>query len=536
MSIPSELPADEDEEEQVEAQEHQPPPAHHPSAPSDELFDISTTVDPSSVISLIRRLLPPDVRNSSMSYGVDAFDVSMQGSRIERLEGSVTTLTENGVLHSPNNQSELMETVDNSGVLDSSEERNDCLSHQHKHQSGLVGEAAWEEYGCILWDLAASKTHAELMVQNVILEVLLASLMASQSMRVTEIGLGILGNLACHEVSRKQIVSIDGLVETIVDQLFLVDTPCLCEAFRLLTLCLQGSEGITWAEALQTEHILCRILWIAENTLNLQLIEKSVGLLLAILQHQQEVTTVLLPPLMKLGLPSLLINLLALEMSKLTGEREPERYSVLDLILQTIEALNVSDNYSQEICLNMELFRLLNDLIKLPDKIEVADSCVTAAVLIANILIDAADLDLEISQDLSFLQGILDIFPFASDDKEAQSALWSILSRLLVQVQEREMSPSSLHQYVSILVNKSEMIEELLFDQIDDFNEEDEISNTSGAKATARATALNSIFSILSEWTSLEEHVKERFPAGENHLSEGDVDRLLNCCSKYTFK
>lgn len=27
-----------------------------------------------------------------------------------------------------------------------------------------VGEEAWEEYGCILWDLAASRNHAELMV------------------------------------------------------------------------------------------------------------------------------------------------------------------------------------------------------------------------------------------------------------------------------------------------------------------------------------------------------------------------------------
>lgn len=43
---------------------------------------------------------------------------------------------------------------------------------------------------------------------------------------------------------------------------------------RLLTLGLQSCEPIPWAEALQPEHILCRILWIAENTLNLQLIEK----------------------------------------------------------------------------------------------------------------------------------------------------------------------------------------------------------------------------------------------------------------------
>lgn len=49
-----------------------------------------------------------------------------------------------------------------------------------------------------------------------------------------EISLGIIGNLACHEVSRKQIASVKGLVEIIVDQLFVDDTPCLCEEFRYL--------------------------------------------------------------------------------------------------------------------------------------------------------------------------------------------------------------------------------------------------------------------------------------------------------------
>lgn len=43
---------------------------------------------------------------------------------------------------------------------------------------------------------------------------------------------------------------------------------------RLLTLGLQGSEAITWAKALQPENVLSRILWVVENTLNPQLIEK----------------------------------------------------------------------------------------------------------------------------------------------------------------------------------------------------------------------------------------------------------------------
>ena len=66
--------------------------------------------------------------------------------------------------------------------------------------------------------------------------------------------------------------------------------------------------------------------------------------------------------------------------------------------------------------------------------------------------------------DLNFLQGLLDIFPFASDDLEARSALWNIMARLLFHVRESELSPSALREYVSVLASKSELIEDDLLD------------------------------------------------------------------------
>lgn len=47
-----------------------------------------------------------------------------------------------------------------------------------------------------------------------------------------EINLGIIGNLACHDVSRKKITTTDGLIGAVLQQLFLDDTACLCEACR----------------------------------------------------------------------------------------------------------------------------------------------------------------------------------------------------------------------------------------------------------------------------------------------------------------
>lgn len=84
------------------------------------------------------------------------------------------------------------------------------------------------------------------------------------------------------------------------------------------------------------------------------------------------------------------------------------------------------------------------------------------------------------------------MFPFASDDLEARSALWSIIARILVQVQENEMNRSSLFQYVSVLVGKSDLIEDELLDcQSDDLSKGHEDLTTSCTKSNARTTAVS---------------------------------------------
>ncbi|XP_062093120.1 uncharacterized protein LOC133798698 [Humulus lupulus] len=476
MAVPQNPTNLQEEEVQAEA------PSHHPSPPPDELFEVSTTVDPSYVISLIRKLLPTTQAQAQP-------------------------------------QKESME-------LDQQQEQQQQHHNHHDHDSLSlgVGDQAWEDYGCILWDLAANKTHADFMVENLLLQVLSANLMVQQSARAIEICLGIIGNLACHEGPMRLIVSTNGLIELIVNQLFLDDTQCLCEACRLFSLGLRSSESSTWAAAIQSEHVLCRILWIAENSLNLQLVEKTVELLLAIIESSQEVMQILLPPLIKMGLPSALLSLLACEISQLMNEKVLERLSILDVTLRAIEAISVIDGHSEEISSSKELFQLVCQLVKISDKAEVANSCVTAAVLIANILSDVPDLASEISNDLNFLQGLLDIFPFASDDLEARSALWSIMAGLLLQVQESEMSLSALCEYVSVLASKSDLIEDDLLDyQLD------------GSKSNARTTALRRMINILNLWTVSKDEPKENDQmAAENQTINADISRLLDCCRKHT--
>ncbi|KAG9144012.1 hypothetical protein Leryth_013895 [Lithospermum erythrorhizon] len=483
----------------IASEEHQEPQqletcTHNPSAPSHELFDISTAVDPSYIISLIRKLIPSNAKNESVLSREGKYETTGECTLSnEKNENGVSQIENCEARDGSCSEVEGMDTVDAVNDDNGRERMENGLQHNHESDDRSVEGDAWEEYGCTLWDLAASETHAELMVQNLILEVLLTNVRCSRSARITEICLGILGNLACHEVPQKQITSTNGLVETILDQLFSDDAPCLREALRLITLCLQGAESVLWANALKSELIISRILWISENALNLQLLEKSVGLFSAIAESSQEVTFVLLPPLFNLGLPNILISLLDFEMSTLTREKDSERYSILDFILRTIEALSTLDDYSQQICVRKDLFQLLNALIKLPDKLEVAGSCISAAVLLANILTDAPDLGLEASQDIHFLQGLFEIFPLACDDAEAQSALWSILARLLCQVKEGEMNFVRLHQYASVLASKSELIEEELLNHNSDPKEADEHPNNI---TTRKAILLAVSFSV----------------------------------------
>ncbi|XP_010454558.1 PREDICTED: uncharacterized protein LOC104736293 [Camelina sativa] len=489
-------------------------PSHHPPPPSDELFDISTTVDPSYVISLIRKLLPVDSsseerRNNHMNANnvVQGVDTSNGGPESMDIGGY-------------NNESTSEEKV----TVGSGRETGMV--------SGSSVEEAWEDHGCVLWDLAASRTHAELMVQNLILEVLHANLMVSESARIREICLGIIGNLACHEGLLQHVESTAGLVNILVGQLFLDDTQCLSEVCRILTTGLSGTGCTFWAECLQSDDILRRIFWIAENTLNPHLTEKSVGLLLGIIEGQPEIGQLLIPPLMTLGLTSLLINLLSFEMSKLTKERIPERYPILEIILRAIEALSASDSHSKEICSSKELFQLVCDLMKLQDKAEVATSCVTAGVLIANIVSETVDFVPEVSEDFSFLEGLFSTLPFASDDLEARRAIWNVIARLLASVNESEtFSPS---QYILVFLRNSDIIEDDLLDtQLEDSNEEFQNTLPSQMKSSARMIAIQKIESILNIWITRNENLQEESITGDCSINKDGVKRLLDCCQRY---
>lgn len=114
-----------------------------------QFFDLSTTVDPGYIISLIRKLLP--------SGSASVHGVTSDCPNKEEGDAPSASISNGEHIESSNNKTENMD-------VDVSRESSHLRGDDFEHSGDSVGEDKWEEYGCILWDLAASKTHAELMV------------------------------------------------------------------------------------------------------------------------------------------------------------------------------------------------------------------------------------------------------------------------------------------------------------------------------------------------------------------------------------
>jgi len=375
-----------------------------------------------------------------------------------------------------------------------------------------VQEDLREEAGCVLWDLAANPDHAKFMVENHLLDVLLAMLSVLIPDRMREICLGIMGNLACHAVLERAMVATIGLVQMVVQQLFFEDSPTLSETCRLLSAGLRSGEVVSWGEALQPEQVLQRILWVAANTMNSQLLEKSTELLLALVDSHKEETSSLLPSLMHLGLPEVLTDLLTCEITAISEGTPSHGEVVLDTLLQIGEALSLTDKYSAQLASNKELFGLAGKVIRLSGKDEVGPPGITAVVLVANLLAEQEKLIDEVLYDANFLNNLLELLPSASDDPGARNALWSVLGRMFgILATSQEIGPSR-RDLVSVLARHSVLIAEDLDDHRDDDNGEDDkrlferansVSFNKGFKS--KISTVSKMVHLLNDWITLDE-------------------------------
>ncbi|VAH00982.1 unnamed protein product [Triticum turgidum subsp. durum] len=285
------------------------------------------------------------------------------------------------------------------------------------------------------------------MINNLVIEVLLENLRTANSSRVKEICLGIMANLVCHESLVAAISLKNGLIATVVEQLFLKHVKCLSETF---------SASVSWAQALLPDEILSRILLIVGKTDSTTLLEKIIDFLSTVIDNR-DLIAMLIQPLLKLGLVDRVIGLLTNEIDRPPDEKL-DRKGSLDLILHFMLELSAIHCVSKAMTSNDRLMKVLVNMIKSPDKVEVASYCASVVIVISNILTDGKHLVPKISRDLPFLESLLEVLPEIPDDDQARYALWSILSCILAQVQGTELNSSSLDQFASLFLGKFGLI------------------------------------------------------------------------------
>ncbi|KAI5056379.1 hypothetical protein GOP47_0028197 [Adiantum capillus-veneris] len=536
--------------------------AELPLSSSPDREELSTTVDPSYIIQLIRQLLP--------SYKIDELvkqptqkdkdellldESKGRESRKMELRGKGgSRFTEASVDLSPSDQecvhvqvdacenvnklvapslgnpkeaegSQLLinnsETLESGQVIEgatlNNEEENSPMGSR---SASKTSEEQREEAGCMLWDLAAAQSHAEFMVENHILDVLLAILGIPHSDRLREVCLGILGNLACHAEPVKAIVQTSGLPDQVLQSLFVDDAPSLSEACRLLSASLHSDQVDSWVKAINSGEVLERVMWIAANTMNSLLLEKSTELLLAMVDCQGSNASVLLTLLVRLELPAVLTDLLASEVNAFTEGTCSHGNVVLDTILQIAEALSLVDDAAGQLAENEKLFTLACQVIQLSEKEEVGPAAITATVLVANLLAEKEDLIHQVAQDWLFMKQLLELLPSAADDPGARNAFWSILGRVGLEVASSTGATVCTEVSLAFAQGSKVLLEDLQEHQDMDENLE-EAETTRGY--TAKLETLGTFLHIMEDWMASNGSTEKKSEAYET---------IASCCSR----
>ncbi|GAB1608117.1 protein saal1-like [Argonauta hians] len=138
---------------------------------------------------------------------------------------------------------------------------------------------------CNLWDMSMNSDVVVFMHEFKSVELLSAVIVKSRAPRVTEICVGILGNLACDQTVCSEMSSNPEFINMVLLLLENPDGLCLVQIVRLLYCCLQNEEhSRPWVAAIKDHegNILELIKFIMASSTNVELL-KNVGELLNLL-------------------------------------------------------------------------------------------------------------------------------------------------------------------------------------------------------------------------------------------------------------
>lgn len=141
---------------------------------------------------------------------------------------------------------------------------------------------------CILWDMTAEKDIAMYLFENDFLKIVEAALEVSTEPRLTEILLGIIGNMCCQPGILDSVGNNKQLVKTIWSNLLSDDTESLLQVFRLLQTVvwdIQKNPESQWvANIKECDFFSDIVIFVLNSSTNNDLLITTLNLLLSISQ------------------------------------------------------------------------------------------------------------------------------------------------------------------------------------------------------------------------------------------------------------
>lgn len=140
---------------------------------------------------------------------------------------------------------------------------------------GEINEESFEDDLCILWDMTAEKDVVIFLQKHDALKLFQFVLPFVEANRITEIIIGIIGNMCCEKEIVTTLLSMNKLLTTLMEYLKTSDVAILIQVLRLVNSCLYlvETEEITiWLDLFEKTEYATSLNYILQNSSNTELL------------------------------------------------------------------------------------------------------------------------------------------------------------------------------------------------------------------------------------------------------------------------
>jgi len=134
---------------------------------------------------------------------------------------------------------------------------------------------------CQLWDMTVTKDVVDFLLGLPTLDLIADAMAHTKLPRLTEIVVGIIGNMACNEDALDKITHHSKIKSSTLQLLDISDPPTLTEVFRLLLTCIQSkNHSPSWLKSFhEDEHFLPHLTFIMASSTNVTLLSTAAELI-----------------------------------------------------------------------------------------------------------------------------------------------------------------------------------------------------------------------------------------------------------------